>query len=538
VGSSVSSSRLKYPIRELEVLQPDGTIRKVPLQKDLLTLGRNPSNDLSFPDDPILSREHLKFEFDGGEWFVADKGSKNGTLLNDQRLEARTRLKPGDRVGAGRVMVTFVDPRSASRTSLVFVEDTGTTRSGGATMVIRLDRVLSDEPKALEAALGADSIDGIRRTEALIHAGRELVGHRPLEELFPMILQLATRAVGARRGLLATLEGEELVVRAAQGESFRITTAVRDRVLSNRESLLVKDADADDRVRGSRTIFEQGVRALMAAPLQTEDKVIGLIYVDAPDLVRPFTAEDLSLLTVMANTAAIRIEHARLSEVEQMERLMEKDLEQAAEIQRSMLPLSPPNVAGFELAGHSVPCHAVGGDYFDYIELADGRTAVVVADVAGKGMPAALLMTGLHARVQILAETETDPGAFLTRLNRSTHCPTNRFITFFIAVFDTATREVNYANAGHNPPFILNRSGKIQLLEGGGPPISILRGFAYGTERCCLEAGETLLLYSDGVTEAASAEEVIVGVRASLAAFVKDTPASDDITMVVARRLG
>ena len=556
IGSTI---RAKYPLRELEIVQPDGTSKKFPLQKDLLTLGRNANNDLSFPEDPILSRQHLKFEYEGGEWCVSDMGSKNGTLLNDQRLDGRVRLKSGDRIGAGRVVISYNDPRASSRTSVVFVEERDHTASG-ATMVIRLDRVLTDEPKAFEAALGTDSVDGIRRTEALIHAGRELVGHRPLDELFPVILKLATGAVGARRGLIATVEEGDLFIRATQGEGFRISTAVRDKVLKARESLLVRDAGSDDLLRQSRTILEQRVRSLMAVPLQTDAQVIGLVYVDSPDFIRPFTPEDLSLLTVMANTAAIRIEHARLAEIEQSERLIEKEMEQAAEIQRSLLPPNSPRFPGLDIAGHSMPSRSVGGDYFDYLRLADGRPAVLVADVAGKGLPAALLMTSLQSLVQILAETETDPGSFVTRLNRSVsrHCPGNRFITFFMAVYNPDNGEVLYANAGHNPPYLLTHDRKVHILEGGGPPLGIMRNLAYSTQSTMTEAGDTLMLYSDGVPEAvnsageefgderfigalmethgSSAEDIIGGVRSVLANFVKDTPASDDVTMVAVRR--
>jgi len=558
--SSISSTiRAKYPLRELEVVQPDGTSKKYPLQKDSLTLGRNANNDLSFPEDPILSRQHLKFEYDGGEWCVTDLGSKNGTLLNDQRLEGRVRLKSGDRIGAGRVVISYNDPRISSRSSVVFVEERENTASG-ATMVIRLDRVLTDEPRAFEAALGTDSVDGIRRTEALIHAGRELVGHRPLDELFPVILKLATGAVGARRGLIATVEEGDLFIRATQGEGFRISTAVRDKVLKARESLLVRDAGSDEVFRQSRTIVEQRVRSLMAVPLQTDAEVIGLVYVDSPDFIRPFTPEDLSLLTVMANTAAIRIEHARLAEIEQNERLIEKEMEQAAEIQRSLLPPNSPRFPGLDIAGHSMPSRSVGGDYFDYLRLPDGRPAVLVADVAGKGLPAALLMTSLQARVQILAETETDPGSFVTRLNRSVarHCPANRFITFFVAVYNPENGEILYANAGHNPPYLLKADRTVHVLEGGGPPLGIMRNMTYATQSCLTGGGDTLMMYSDGVpegvnaageefgddrfisalleTHGSSAEDIISAVRSALANFVKDTPASDDVTLVAVRR--
>ena len=135
-----------------------------------------------------------------------------------------------------------------------------------------------------------------------------------------------------------TLEDGELVVRANKGEGFRISTAVRDRVLNSGSSVLVRDTSIDDAFRERRSIVEQNIRTLMAVPLQTRDQIIGLIYVDSPSLLREFTKDDLSVLTVMANVAAIRIEQTRFAEMEQARQLMARDLEQAAEIQQSFLP--------------------------------------------------------------------------------------------------------------------------------------------------------------------------------------------------------
>ena len=140
------------------------------------------------------------------------------------------------------------------------------------------------------------------------------------------------------------------------------------------------------------------VRSMMAVPLQTGDRVIGIIYIDNGVILRPFSQDDLDLLTVMANVAAIRIENARLAEVEQSEKIMEADLSQASEIQRSLLPTEPPAYDGWGARRPvNLPCRTVGGDYFDFIPYQDGRLAVVVGDVSGKGLPAALLMSSLQA---------------------------------------------------------------------------------------------------------------------------------------------
>jgi serine phosphatase RsbU (regulator of sigma subunit) len=336
---------------------------------------------------------------------------------------------------------------------------------------------------------------------------------------------------------------------------------VRDRVLNEKSSVLVRDAQLDEAFRERMSIVEQKVRTLMAVPLQTKDRTIGLIYVDSPDMFRAFTKDDLSLLTVMANVAAIRIEHARLSEVEELERRMARELDQAAEIQRSFLPAGAPQVDGADLAGYNVPCRTVGGDYFDFFKYPNGRVAMVLGDVSGKGMPASLMMMGLQARVQVLADEPENLAAVINRLNKITcrNCPSNRFITFFFCVLDPTTGELAYCNAGHNPPVLVRAGGSVEYLDGGGPVLGILPIANYSEYRARVEPGDVLAIYSDGVTEATnareeefgdeafaavlkanrhkSAPEIVDAVTQALTAFAAGSPAADDITLVVARRL-
>ena len=292
--------------------------------------------------------------------------------------------------------------------------------------------------------------------------------------------------------------------KAHKGEGFRISSGVRDRVLKEKSSILVRDAQLDDAFKGRMSIVEQKVHTMMAVPLETKQRIIGLIYVDSPFVLREFTKDDLSLLTVMANVAAIRIENVRLAEVEQAERIMKRDLSQAAEIQGRMLPDTRRVVPGADLAGFNAACRTVGGDYYDFFPYADGRVGLALGDVSGKGMPASLMMMALHARVQVLAEDPGDLAAFMTRLNKATcaNCPSNRFITFFFCVLNTATGELTFANAGHNPPIVVRASGEAQMLEGGGPVLGILPVAPYSEQRERLGPGDLLVLYSDGVTEA------------------------------------
>ena len=397
---------------------------------------------------------------------------------------------------------------------------------------------------------------------ALIRAGRELAGNMPLAELFKLIMNLSVEAVGATRGVLMTLEGKELVVQEALGEGFRISNTVRDRVIKEKTSLLVRDARLDEAFADRMSIVQQQIRSMLAVPLQTDDRVIGLIYLDSPHFIKEFTKEDLNLLTVMANVAAIRIEHTRLAEVEQAERIHAKQLEQAAEIQRGLLPVQAPSVPGVDLAGYNAACHTVGGDYYDFLPYPDGRVGVLVGDVAGKGMPAALLMSSLQARVQVLFDDPTNLAALVTRLNRiiTSNCPSNRFITFFIGILDPKTGELTYVNAGHNPPIVAHANGSVETLEGTGLILGILPIATYQQGVCRLDPGDALLLFSDGVTEPVSphadeefgedrlaevfaglrdgdAQSIIAAINQKVNEFTEGAPPADDITLVVAKRL-
>ena len=538
------------------LVEPEGAPpRTIRLESGRITVGRSSENEISYPDDPVMSRRHLVIERVDDDWWIEDLKSKNGSQLNGDRLTGRCRLREGDRITVGRLTLVFDNTHQMGDQTVVFVEeediDSGNTTASTSVTV---------RPEDVEAALAKPETAGVVRIQALVEAGRQLSEHRPLAELFPMILDLATKSVGARRGVLATLEHGELVVRATRGDDFRISRAVRDQVLNEKKSLLVLDTSQDEMLRASMTIVQQRVRSLMAVPLRTADKVTGLIYVDMPDLIRPFTTDDLTLLTVLANTAAIRIEHGRLVEVEHVERLMAKDLEQAVEIQRRLLPREPPHVPSLDIAGSSVPCRSVGGDYFDYMPMADGRLAVMVGDVAGKGMSAALLMSSLQARVQILAEEDDPLGKLVTRLNKSvaSACPDNRFITFFMAAIEPATGEFSYVNAGHNPPFLVRAAGTVERLTEGGPILGVLRNIVYDEGRGKLNLGDVLAIYSDGVTEATnraddefgddslqreilahrheSADMIAAAIDKAVHAFVGDAPPADDLTLLVVRR--
>ncbi len=542
--------------RELRIHSPDGQTKTIELKGERITLGRSTTTVLPFPEDSGLSRQHLAFERDGEEWLLRDLGSKNGTLLNSSRIAAPSVLRSGDRITAGHLLMVYDDPSARiAPAGVEFVEREDNPPSTSTTLFTNLKGILG-------GGATMASPDAVQMS-ALIRAGNELAQDRPLPDMFRIILDLSIEAVGAQRGVLMTPESDgQLQVQAARGNAFRISTAVRDRVLKTRDSILISDTQLDESFRLRQSIVEQRVRTFMAVPLQTKERIIGLIYVDSPTLTRVFTKDDLNLLTVMANTAAVRIEHARLAEIEHQERIMKRDLQQAADIQRGFLPAVAPQLPGLDLTGYNAPCRTVGGDYYDFFPYPNGRVAMVLGDVSGKGMPASLLMMSLQARVQVLIEEPEELGAVMTRLNRltATNCPPNRFITFFMCLLDGGTGDLVYCSAGHNPPLLVRANGKVEWLEFGNMPLGIIPTTRYEEARERLSPGDVLVIYSDGVTDATNPQEeeefgeqrlvsvvsehrsetsssILEAVNAAIAQWAAGTPLPDDLTLMVARRV-
>jgi phosphoserine phosphatase RsbU/P len=546
---------------ELLISGPEGAPARVELRKQALTLGRSVDNDLAYPDDPWLSRSHLRFELHEKSWWIKDCASRNGTVLNSASLKESRRIKSGDRIYAGHLTIEVRESETpAPRPVISFVPGDGGKVTREATLETSLDQVLGKAVFQRRPEREA-TLNTTRAVGALIRAGQELVKNQTLAELFEVILELSLSAVEAKRGVILTLEEGELLVKASKGDGFTISTAVRDRVIRQKCSLVISDAQSDDALRQQQSIVLHQVRSMMAAPLQTSDGVIGLIYVDNGAVIRPFTREDLDLLTVMANVAAIRIENARLAEIESSEKIMELELSQASEIQKMLLPNEAPQYQGYDMAGLNLACRTVGGDYYDFLPYEDGRLAVMVGDVSGKGLPAALLMSSLQARVQMFRETSPEPGFAVTTLNRSLaeRCPLGKFITFFYGLLDGATGSVKYTNAGHNYPLVLRKDGTVERLKGNGLVMGLFTTVRYEVRETQLEPGEMLVLYSDGVTEASTSNGKEFG-EDGLAKFLATRPAvpceeivnqlvdhmrkwrgntafADDFTVVLVRRL-
>jgi len=260
-----------------------------------------------------------------------------------------------------------------------------------------------------------------------------------------------------------------------------------------------------------RLAAEDGtVRSVLCAPLWFSgappalERIAGCVALEAPSDPSPFLEEHLHLVTAVANLAASRLESLRLREENADKRRLEEDLRGAARIQQSLLPEAAPPLPGWELAGSSRLCSAVGADYYDF-SADDGAILLALGDVAGKGLAAALLMASLRAAVRARWREGEPLGQVTARINEILlqTVPTNRFATLFLARADTATGEVVWVNAGHAAPLVARRDGTHEILAATGTILGVLADTSWEERRTSLGPGDVLILLSDGVVEAA-----------------------------------
>ena len=554
---------------------PDRAPDRFPLGRLRITLGRSARNDLCIPD-PFASRVHAEVRREGEEYLLQDLGSANGTLYNGGTVEGTVPLTAGGRIQIGETEIVFDDGTYHSSMGATMITDNSSTSLPEATIALASgDRTTSGLLEAIEDARKKPDERVVARVAregdllALISkVGITLLSSSTLEQTLEQIVSLVFEAVPADRCLLMMRDehNEELRVAVARlrdrvGEvgEIRVSRNVMDEVVIRGRSVLTSDAQHDPRF-ASGTVVLQGVRSVLAVPLGVSEKVFGIIYADSPIAEGRFTEDHLKVLTTLASVAAIRVENARLVEARFQQERLERELQLAMEIQQRFQPTAPPVVPGYEFQGISFPCYEIGGDYYDFIQREDGRLVIALGDVSGKGTAAALLMSSLHAAIHAQTGSHDTLVQTISAVNRylAENIPPNRFVTLFYAELDPESGALSFLNAGHNPPLIVHAAGTVEQLASGGLPLGIKADADYREGRTHLQLGDVLVIYSDGVTEAASPNgeefgptrlyEVVsrnvdasaAGIRdrieSALTKFSQGTQAADDITLVIVKR--
>ena len=343
--------------------------------------------------------------------------------------------------------------------------------------------------------------------EALYDVGLAIASMLNLGQLGEEILLRAVSLLDARRGALYLRSGNRYVLDHTLGGDAR-------------EDLPREDPQVEALLEGQLPVDQDllpGAQHLMGLHFGTDGRPQGLLIVadkESRSGVGPFAVADRRSLSLFANQAAIALETAHLHKQALEKERLERELELAADIQRRLLPTVFPRLDGFELAGWSRPARHVGGDYYDLLRIKDDRVAAVLADVSGKGLPAALMVSTVHSALRLLIDQVDVGPELVSRLNHhiAESSAPNKFITLLVAELDPRRAEVRYVNAGHNPALLVGSDGNVQELESGGLPLGLFDSGAYEAGRIDLNVGDLVFIYSDGITESASRRDEEFGV--------------------------
>ena len=534
-----------------------------------ISIGRSPDNTLAVPD-PFCSGRHAIIVSAGDRFFVRDNNSKNGVFVNGKRVAGEAEVHPGDEILVGSTRVSF------DQEILTHVEILDTPESSsGLSMAVPLQDILKppDIQTTIRAAMRDTDLASLRSEQRVLGVMKEvsqaLILHKPLGELLEHIMDLICQNLPMDRGVLLLKEGNPIqlipkVIRVnnknLQNQRFLLSRSIVNMAFQDQLAVLSSDAATDPRFMSHDSIIRSNIHSAMCAPLWNNLEVIGIVYADRVSLMDQFSEEDLKMLTLLSNLAAIKIENARLIEKALEQERMEKELDLAAQIQRDFLPKASPPLEHFDIHGINVPCQQVGGDYFDYIPIAPELLGLVIADVSGKGVSASLLMASLRASLHAQVTSRHRLEDMAKKLNAFVchSSGTSSFITFFYGELNTATGEMRYLNAGHNPPVIINARGRLDRLEACGLCLGMFPASDYECRSARVEAGDVALLYTDGITESRNkvkeeygeerlidfvrlhldqpAAKIIEGLRADLAAFTQSPDLADDMTVVLVKR--
>ena len=460
-------------------------------------------------DVGAVSRRHCRLIIKGAHGVLEDLESRNGTYVNEVLVPPAQRrpLRHGDLIRVCDVVFKFQSeeqPTTELTPRSLLVDDL--SESGGSTIMSKLDVVTSQGQARLNASPEA-------RLNAMLEISTILGKASDLDEVLRQILESLFRIFHqADRGFIGLTDASGKLVprwtklrRSTSDETIRVSLTIANEVMGSKRAVLSADAINDPRWEPSQSIADFRIRSMMCAPLiSSDDKVMGILQIDTLDQRQRFTNEDLALLVASANQASIAIDNARLHEESLARKTLEHELQLAREMHRSFLPSGPPVFPGYDFFDYYNAALQIGGDYYDYIPLPDGRLVVVVADVVGHGVAAALLMVKLSAEVRFCLASEPDPAAAVTQLNlRLNQANLNRFVTLVSATLDPRTHDVTIVNAGHPTPILRRRDGTLESLakNRSGLPLGIVER-QYEASTIHLEPGDSLTLFTDGLDEA------------------------------------
>jgi sigma-B regulation protein RsbU (phosphoserine phosphatase) len=504
----------------LEVISPDGARKYVRVTQTPFMIGRGAEtgNHLQLTDRRI-SRNCAAIVTEANRYYLEDRGQRRGIFVNGEKIESRA-LVDGDSITFGL----------EDSYQVIFRAATGTSEESIPQLLTRIDHMTSSESTG----------GGLRKLNLLLEATSLLHSQLPLDSVLAKMIDHAVAVTDADRGLLeeaVEVPGERvpdrLRVRLARRsggqrlppESMTPSQTAIQLAMKKELPVITEDIEqAEMNLQAAASIVAQGLRAVVVIPLYatsrassesatnvTRGEFLGVLYLDSK---RPtaFSKLDRQILDALAADAASILDNARLVERERERQRLEQEIGIARDIQQALLPKNFRDYPHLAVSGVNFPCLSVGGDYFDVFPLDDRRTAFLLADVSGKGLGAALLTTMLQGALSGMT-LGTDPARVFNHVNRflCDHAEVGRYATMFFGILDDEGR-LEYINAGHPSPVLMRHDTAEEAFTEGSFPVGLVPEAEFSTSKLRLEPNDTLVLYSDGVTEAMDPDEQLYGV--------------------------
>lgn len=551
---------------KLLVSPKQGASYSFPLSAARITIGRSKANDLVL-DDMCCSGRHAAIFPTAGGYAVQDLNSKNRTKVNDEQVFQRTDLRHGDEIKIGdtilHVDLSFPEEGPADT-------DTVTPQSGTVISVPKIlappplgpsGRPLSARDRPAEDREFANIIDQVNK--ALIYSELNL------DKYLDRIMTLIAERIPMDRGILMLKNDAsgQLGVRITKLSRHRreaaalpMSRSVVRTAFDENSAVLIPDTQSQPPYKNADSVIKAHIHSAMCVPLYDHKGIAGVIYADRISVRNPFSPLDLRLLTFLASLAAGKIrEDGQQREIEANRQVLVQ-LDQARRYQRILLPKNDPDFPPFEISGREVTSPTVGGDYFDYLSLGPSRLGIVIADVSGTGIGASLIMSLLNGSLQAEAQTAKSLEELSVRLSEIIYSKTESasFVSFFMGIVDRDTGAMNYVNAGHNYPLLMDPAGQVRPLVSTGMCLGMLPCETFETNTVTIGPGDLLCLFTDGIIERRdrnreefgetrlvetlrtssrlAARQVLDKVYETVEAFSPGTEPEDDMTLVILKR--
>ena len=496
------------------------------LDRDTMTLGRHPNCDIVL-EVGAVSREHARVIKVEDKFFLEDLKSRNGTFLNNEKLEGRRKLNERDQIKICDLV--FVFNHGTPEVTVDNAENFDAGSSAAGAMLIDDDARQLDSRSTIQLDFSSGrsglqlTVNPETKLKAVLDILQAIGASVELDEVLPKILDgLFTIFPGADRGFIVLKEKDsgKFIPRATKHRreddeaQIRISRTIIDKVTKEKTALITEDASQEI---GTQSIVDVEIHSMMCVPLMsTGGEVLGVMQVDTSHFMNRFNEDDLELMAAVAMQAAVAVENAQLHEVAVREATIKQDLALASKIQRGFLPDKAPDVEGYEFFSYYYPARTIGGDFYDYIQMPDGRLAVVLADVAGKGIAASLIVAKLASEFKSCLISEPTPEAAIARINNIFCHPRweDRFVTAALMMLQPRSHEVCIVNAGHMAPLLRHADGTIEEIgqELSGLPLGVAEDMDYDPLTISLAIGDSLTAYTDGIPDAANIRDEFFGI--------------------------